>query len=193
MRSKLAVFLLAMIILAGCGVTIQTGPEDEQRQSEVSEARAKQIRADYATRFQGQDSKGIVGQLKYLIDSVSANYLRYGNQMVGEWRNANEGRGAPVSDAEMRDLISRSNQSQQHIFGAYEDVVELGMSRIKWLKEFDQTTLGLLDQFSQQFYEVRSTVFYPPDSVEKYERELAETQTDLERMSRELTTELRRY
>jgi hypothetical protein len=182
-----------MMIITGCGVTIQTGPEDEQRQSEVSEARAKQIRADYATRFQGQDSKVIVGHLKYLVDSVSANYLRYGNEMAREWRNANEGRGTPVSDTEMGDLISRSNQSQQQIYGAYEDVVELGISRMKWLKEFDQTTLGLLAQFSQQFYEVRSTVFYPPDSVEKYEQVLAETQTDLERMSRELTTELRRY
>ncbi len=191
MRTSLVA--LSLLFLAGCGITIQTGPEDEQRRTEVSGSRAKQVRGEYATLFQGANSKAIAGHVKNLIDSVSANYSRYGLQMVSEWRAGNQGRGAPVPDTEIRDLISRSNQSQQELLGAYEDIVELGISRIKELREFDQHSLGLLDQFAQQFYEVRSTVFFPSGTVGQYELDVSNAQSELERSSRELELDLQRY
>ncbi|MCM2272457.1 MAG: hypothetical protein NDJ18_07895 [candidate division Zixibacteria bacterium] len=191
MRVSLAAVLL--LFLAGCGITIQTGPEDEQRRTEVSETRAKQVRGEYATLFQGANSRAIAGHVKNLIDSVSANYSRYGLQMVAEWRAGNQGRGAPVQDTEIRDLISRSNQSQQALLGAYEDIVELGISRIKELREFDEHSFALLDQFAQKFYEIRSTVFFPSGTVDQYELEVSNAQSGLERASRELDRDLQRY
>jgi hypothetical protein len=184
---------LALFMLVGCGVTIRTGPEDQGRLAEVSDTRASQIRGEYSDQIRkaGPVQKAMI--LKTLIDSVSENYFRYGERLANEWETANDSRGSEVPDTEMRDIVTRSNESQKAIFGAYEDVVDLAMDEITRESVLDRTTVELLENFRNQFYKNHSATFYPSISARHYQDEIFNNRSETEKQSRELQTDLRRY
>lgn len=185
--------VLGLLLLTGCGVTIQTGPEDEQRQEEVADYRAKEIRSEWADRIRAASPVQKAEIFKNLVDSVSAGYLRYGRGLADDWDAANDHRGTPVPGSEMRDLIQRSNETQAAVFAAYEDVLEHALGEIRETFTFDQQTLDLLDRYAEQFYKVNSIVFYPPETAEDYRSQIDNLQAATERMSDELASNLRRY
>lgn len=182
-----------LLLLAGCGVTVQTGPEDEQRQEEVSDYRARQIRSEWADRIRSASPIQKAELMKTLVDSVAASYLRYGRGVADDWDAANEHQGAAVPSSEMRDMIQRSNKSQAAIFKAYEDVLEHAMAEIRETYTFDQQTLNLLDEYADHFYKVNSAVFYPANTAEEYRSQIDDLQATTERMSEAIATNLRRY
>lgn len=185
--------LLALTVVSGCGVTIQTGPEDQQRLTEVSDTRAREIRADYAERIRTAGPVQKAEILKTLVDSVSAAYFRYGERMADDWQRGNQERGTEIPASEMRQLVERSNESQRPIFGAYEDILDLGMEEITREGQLDRTTLQLLDGFRNQFYKNYSAVFLPSGDVNRYRTELSGARDDTEKQSWELGEDLRRY
>lgn len=192
-------FILALLsagtvlALLGCGVTIQTGGEDTQRLTEVSEVRAKEIRTEYAQRLRAASPVQKAAIIKTLVDSVSAAYFQYGERMADDWQRGNQERGAEIPAGDIRTLIERSNESQRPVFGAYEDVLDLGMEEIAREGQLDQRTVQRLDEYRNQFYKNYSAVFYPSGDLQRYRAGILDAQNETERMSRELFDELKRY
>lgn len=184
---------LTLFVLAGCGVTIRTGPEDQDRLAEVSDTRASQIRGEYSDQIRRASPVQKAMIMKTLIDSVSENYFRYGERLASDWERANDNRGSEVPDTEMRDIVTRSNESQKAIFGAYEDVVDLAMDEITREAVLDRTSMELLENFRGQFYKNYSATFYPSVSARHYADEIFNNRSETEKQSRELQADLRRY
>ena len=187
------VVILLGLWVNGCGVTIQTGPEDKQRLAEVSDTRAREIRSEYSERIRAADPMQKAEILKTLVDSVSANYFRYGERVADDWDAGNQARGAETPASDMRSMVERSNESQRSIFAAYEDVVDLAMEEMKIDRVFDQSSMELLEKFRGQFFKNYSIVFYPSGSASQYRDAVYDAQSETEKQSRELQDDLRRY
>ena len=191
-RLRLLVVLLAVGFFAGC-VNIQTGSETPDQLEESAANRGKDFRVTWVNRFTGATPVEKADMLRDLVDSLSANYLRYGYKVAGDWRSGNEVRGQLIADSEIRDIIDRSNQSQQPLMKAYEDVMEYSLQQIKDSKFFGASTVTLMQDHIDQFYDVNSAVFYPSGTVDDYEYRLDGAKKAAESVSRELGLEVDGY
>ena len=129
--------------------------------------------------------------VKTHIDSVSAMYLRYGYQIVGQWQQGNEGRGQQVDASEMRQVVNSWVLAEKPILKAYEDNLEYGLRLVRDSRHYDQSTMDIFDQLARAFYDCHSVVFYPNNNVEVYEEELIDTERIILQLSEELDRKLK--
>lgn len=190
-EKRIAFALMALLLLAGC-VKIETGQTLEEA-TESNELRARQVRSQWANQLNAATPLETADLLKQHMDSVSAMYLRYGFKVTDEWRKGNEGRGKVIDAAEMRQVVDAWVAGQKPILDAYEHNMEFGLDKLRLSKFFAPETLALFDKFGEEFYEVRSVVFYPNRDVETYENKLLESQKQIETLSLELGSELAKY
>jgi len=189
----LPVTLVVGGLLFSCSaIKIETGQTQEEA-VQSAEARAKQIRSDWAIRFQQATPLEMAQLLSRHVDSVSALYVAYGFEVAAQWREGNTGRGEIVPDREMREVVAIWIERQQPILAAYEDNLEYGLEQIKETGYFGRDLLDLLSEFADQYYKVYSAVFYPSGSVEEYEETLNRVKHETESLSIRLNTELDRY
>jgi len=188
-----ALLLTGALLVSSCSaIKIETGQTQEEA-VQSAEARAKQIRSDWANRFQQATPLEMARLLSRHVDSVSAWYVAYGFDVAAQWREGNTGRGEIVPDREMREVVAVWTERQQPILVAYEDNLEYGLEQIKETGHFGQDLLDLLSEFADQYYKVYSAVFYPSGSVEEYEETLNRIKHETESLSIRLKTELDRY
>ncbi len=193
-RTVLLTLLGVGLLSVGCSkIHIQSGGEDSESRQELAESRAKDIRSTWADQLRRAQPKDKLRMTKTLIDSVSAGYLRYGDQVADEWQKGNDGRGAPIPDSEMRQNVANWNKSQQAVFSAYEETLDYAIQSIRDTRSFDAATLSVLDDCRGQFDKVYSAVFYPSGTVSTYRSRLSETHGDTERLSEALQREIDRY
>ena len=106
-------------------------------------------------------------------------------------RQASAGRGQVVSDAEMRDVITNSNLTQQPLTQAYEESIDYGIEQIKLSQGIDPTLLKQLQDYRDHIYKVYNGVFFPKGTVTEYDGRLSDLQTDGETMSRKMADAVR--
>jgi len=184
--------LLLPFIFSAC-VNIETGPESKEQRTETSELRARDFRVDWVNRFNPAPPVEQALLLKDLLDSVSVKYLRYGRRIADEWYQGNTGRGQPVPDTEMRQVVAAWNESEEPLLDAYEETVEYSIGKIKEAAFFDGDVIKLLRENIELFYEIRSGVFYPTGVVKDYEYRLDELNSRRTNLSENLDYELSRY
>ncbi|HEX2896554.1 MAG TPA: hypothetical protein VHP63_00705 [candidate division Zixibacteria bacterium] len=182
---------LSVLLLASC-VKIETGQTLEEA-TESNELRARQVRSQWANQLNAATPLETANLLKQHMDSVSAMYLRYGFKVVDEWHKGNEGRGKVIDAAEMRQVVDAWVAGQKPILDAYEHNLEFGLDQLRLSKFFAPETMAMFEKFGEEFYEVRSVVFYPNRDVETYENKLLESQKLIETASLELGSELAKY
>ncbi len=182
--------VVAGTLLFSCSaIKIETG-QTRQEALQSAEVRAKQIRSDWAIRFQQATPLEMVRLLAQHVDSISAWYVAFGFEVAAQWREGNAGRGQNVPDREMREVVAVWTGEQQPIMTAYEDNLEYGLEQIKNTRHFNRYLLDLLTEFADQYYKVYSAVFYPAGSVEEYEETLNGIRHETESLSIRLKTEL---
>jgi len=185
---------LAVVLgIAGCGVTIQTGPQTAEEATQSSEVQARTMRARWMNQLEAAQPVEKVTMLTVLIDSVSSLYTGYGYDVADQWRQGNEGRGENISDAEMREMVQRWTKTQQPLLQSYEDVIEFALEHIRKDNFFDETTDGLIMSLAEQFYEVYSRVFYPVGTLADYEYGLSRLQATTQELSDQVRADLLRY
>lgn len=190
---RLLVTLVVGALLFSCSsIKIETGQTREEA-VESAETQAKQIRADWANRFERATPPDMARLLRRHIDSITARYIAYGFEVAAQWREGNAGRGEEVPDTEMREVVAVWTQTQEPILTAHEDNLEYGLERINETGYFDQKTLDLLQQLADHYYKVYSAVFYPSGTVEGYEATLDKMKHETESLGAQLKVELDRY
>lgn len=184
--------LLIAAGLAAC-VHIETASETPEQLSESSALRGKQFRVDWIDRFTGLSSREKAESLVTLIDSLGGQFLRYGRQVVNEWRDGNDARGQYLPDSEMRQMIEAGNKSQWPLFTAYEEVMEYSLAEIRRIGAVDEATADTLKEHVDLYYRVFSDVMYPNGTVDDYQYRLLQDEGDLEDHSRVVREEISRY
>jgi len=181
-----------MMLLSCSAIKIETGQTHDEAVESAKE-QAKQIRANWANRFQQATPQEMARLISRHVDTITARYIAYGFQVAAQWREGNEGRGMEVPDSEMREIVLVWTEKQQPILEAYEDNLEYGIERIKETGYFGEDFLNLLFELADQYYDVHSAVFYPNGTVEEYEKALTLVEHDMEVVSARYKAELDRY
>jgi uncharacterized protein YggL (DUF469 family) len=194
MPARMGVLLAGVLVLvtAGC-VKIQTSGESRERQTEVSVNQGKDVQVQFAERMQAATVGQKLAMTKTFVDSVTANYLRYGTTLVDRWRGYNQSQPQPMTDAELRKMVSNWNETQQPLTQAYENTLEYALDEIKRTATVDQQTMSLLGRFRDQYYKVYSAAFYPSGTVDEYDDKLRMLREEIERTSRDLDLAIQRY
>lgn len=123
----------------------------------------------------------------------NAETPEYGRTVASDWRALSAAQGQEVPAAQMRQSIQDANDQQAPVFKAWEDVIEFGLQEMTRDAVYAPGTMELLTDFTDQFYNVYSTVFFPVDRPDLYEDDIAAARIDLERLSLQLEQELARY
>ncbi len=189
MLKVLSAVILTLATISCIKVNIQS--ETPERRTQASELQGKDFRVQFAERMRNTTPAQKFEMTRNLIDSVTANYLRYGRNVAEQWRQASAGRGQVVSDAEMRDVITNTNLTQQPLTQAYEESIDYGIEQIKLSQGIDPTLLKQLQDYRDHFYKVYNGVFFPKGTVTEYDGRLSDLQTDGETMSRKMADAVR--
>lgn len=185
-------FVFGLLDISGC-VKIETGPETAEQRTETSELRARDFKVNWVNRFGRVSQVQKADLLKTLIDSVSIKYFDYARQVADQWRQGNTGRGTVVPDSEMRDMVSRWNESEVPLLDAYEDVVEYSIRDLDDSAFYNESALKQFRDKIELFYEIRNKVFYPSGTVEEYELKIDYLKSQLKEQSYNLERELTRF
>ena len=190
--SYAVMFTIGFLAVSSCGIKIETGQTVDEA-TESNQQRAGRIRANWAEQLRNKPPETIAGLVKTHIDSVSAMYLRYGHQIVDQWKQGNEGKGQPVEASEMRQVVDRWMAAEKPVLKAYEDNLEYGLRLVRDSRHYDQSTLDQFEQLARAYYNCHSVVFYPNDEAGAYEDKLIDTERRIHRLSEELDRRLRIY
>ena len=192
-RCGLGIFALLLPLIFSACVNIETGPESKEQRTETSELRARDFRVSWVNRFNPAPPIEKAILLKSLLDSVSVRYLNYGDRVADEWNRGNIGRGEPVPDTEMRQVVSAWNETEQPLLDAYEETVEYSIGKIKEAAFFDGEVVELFQENIELFYEIRSGIFYPAGTIKDYDYRLEDLKRRRAESSEKLEYELSRY
>ncbi len=185
-------WIAVISLLVGC-IKIQTGPMSAEEATDASSVRAKDMEVNWRNRILGATSVEKVDLTRTLIDTVTANFIRYGSSVADQWRKGSSARGQAVADTEMRAQIDKWNKTQRPIIQSYESMIEYAVGQIEALKFFDQDLMASLNTCRDHFYQVYNGVFFPSGTVDDYEGRLRDLQSEGQRVSDQLSQELRKY
>lgn len=162
---------LSAVLPAGC-VKVQFEPETRQQQTDTATLQSKEMRSRWAERISRETTGQRLWSARGLVDSVTVQYLLFGNMVAERWRAANQSQTQPMTDTDARAMVSKGTEAQQPMFKAYEDMFEFALEQIKLTREVDDSTLSLLTKYGDYLYESYSDVFYPTGTVEQYEEKM---------------------
>lgn len=131
--------------------------------------------------------------MKLFIDSTSARYLDFGNEIALRWRDENDRQGRDVPASAMADMVDRSIATQRPVFAAYDDVVDLGMRYVRDSAYFEPEVESLVRDMYEEYHEIRRFVFQPAGVLAGYRAGLEDKRRDLQEVSRRLDEELARF
>lgn len=185
-----AVFMA--ILTVGCAnIKIESGGTEDR--TENNRDRASDIRAEFAEQL---NSTTPVGQVNYLADYaefVGGNTVDYGETMVRQWKEGEDGRSEVITGEEMRGLIDRSIASERPILKAWEDNIEYAYRVIQTDGFFTSDMIELLKQLLDAYYELNSAVMFPMGTVDDYEYNIDDRRRDFEMIVSELRRKAGQY
>jgi|WetSurMetagenome_2_1015567.scaffolds.fasta_scaffold379722_2 hypothetical protein len=182
--------LLAGMITGCSSVHIQTGPPTDSELTAQTEDSGRRFVATWADRLQNASPLQQADMLRFFMDSTTARYLRFGEQVNGTWRDEGKRRGSQVPVEEIRKMVERSTQIDLPMLEAYEDVLEYGVDLIKEQKSLEPSVAEKLIEYRDLYIEIYSGVFYPNGTREEYENLMQSLGVRAQEMSRELEISL---
>lgn len=195
MRSILWPTLLVptFMALACSSIHINTGPPTDTELTQASEDRGRQLRIQWSDRLQQASPVQQATMMRGMIDSTTAQFIRFGHQVLDMWRTESDRRGTQLTAKEVREAIERTNQFDMPLLDAYEDVLEFGVDLVISDGFFDSQVKDKLTDYRDLYYGVYSAVFFPNGDLEEYERKLRDLETSTRQTSQILGEELIRY
>lgn len=189
----LSVLAPMMLTLACSSVHIKTGPATDADLIQDSEDRGSRMKAEWSDKLQTATPVQQASIIRGFVDSTTARFIRFGNQVVEMWQKESDRRGAQLSADEVRKIIERSNQFDLPLLEAYDDVLEFGVNLVIDSRFFDSPVTDKLINYRDLYYDVYNAVFYPNGGLDDYERQLGNIEADTRQTSQLLADELRRY
>lgn len=181
---------LAIALIAGC-VKVQFEPETNQQQTDAASIQSKEMRSQWAEKLNLETTGQKLWSTKTLVDSAASQYFRYGELVAERWRAGNQSQPQPMTDTDVRLMITKGTETQQPMFKAYEDMLEFAIEQIKLTHEVDDSTVALLTSYGDYLYESFSGVFYPVGTVDQYEEKMYKIRQDGHDLSRAIDEALR--
>ncbi len=175
---------VAALISGGC-VKIESGSAEEGRQP--AQSKARRTRAQWANQFQNATPEQMVDLVVRHVEFATNNYLRFGRDILYEWRRGEEGRGEPIPGSDMIPVVEAWADSEQPVLKAWEENLEYGLDRVRETNRLDQPDMDALAALADQFYAFYSFVMFPSGSSEDYAAGL----DDLERNTEVLMEDAR--
>jgi hypothetical protein len=185
--------ILASVVFGPACIKIEMAAETEEQKTEASDVRAREYRVAWIERFERLSLYEQGRMVGSSIDSLSTYYLDYGYRVAQDWRSANQGQGTALTADDMRSLIEEWNRSQKPLMQAYEGALEYGLGELKRRRDLDQSSLNLLQQGLDLFYEVYNGVFSPSGTPDEYERRLDRLKMELASYGPTVEDDLRKY
>ncbi len=176
--SGIAFALLVTLWHGGC-VKVETGATVEEA-TQSSEDTAGRIRREWASRIKQVSPPEAAALLVDHYDRVTALYLRYGQDMVEQWREGEQGRGQPIPATEMWEKIDQWTLTQRPILTAYDDNLEFAYRELSTSGLFNDDFLQMLRNLVDEYYVVYSAVFLPMGTVDEYEHRLEQVKYEAE-------------
>lgn len=187
------VLLPTIMVLACSSIHIKTGPPTDTELTQESEDRGRQLRIKWSDRLQQASPVQQASMMRSMIDSTTAQFVRFGYQVLDMWRTESDRRGTQLTAKEVREAIERTNQFDMPLLDAYEDVLEFGVELVISDKFFDSQVKDRLMDYRNLYYDVYNAVFLPNGGLEEYERKLRDLEANNRQTSQLLGEELIRY
>ncbi|PWB69915.1 hypothetical protein C3F09_09925 [candidate division GN15 bacterium] len=192
MKRSLLAIVIGAGLLGGC-VRVRFEPETKQQQTDASALQSKDMRSQWAARLQKETTGLKLRSTKTLVDSVTVQYLRYGDLVAERWRAGNQGQPQPMTEADVRAMVAKGTETQEPLFRAYEEMFEYALEQLKLSREVDDSTVALLTNYGNHLYDTYSAVFFPTGAVEQYENKLYQLGQNGRDLSEELDRVIRVY
>ena len=189
----LTVLVPTIMTLACSSIHIKTGPPTDTELTQESEDRGRQLRIKWSDQLQQASPVQQASMMRSMIDSTTAQFVRFGYQVLDMWRTESDRRGTQLTAKEVREAIERTNQFDMPLLDAYEDVLEFGVELVISGKFFDSQVKDKLMDYRNLYYDVYSAVFFPSGGLEEYERKLVDLEANTRQTSQLLGEELIRY
>jgi hypothetical protein len=174
-------------------INIKTGPPTDTELTRQSEDRGREFRVMWSERLQQASPVQQALMMRTMLDSTTAQFIRFGYQVLDMWKVESDRRGVQLTPDEVRTAIEQANQFDLPVLEAYEDVVEFGIDLITTSEFFDSPARDRLTEYRNLYYEVYNSVFYPRGGLQDYERELQAQEAEIAGVSAALGEELDRY
>ncbi|MEK7775276.1 MAG: hypothetical protein AAB305_05275 [Candidatus Zixiibacteriota bacterium] len=187
-RSSLVALFLAVEIclLMSCrAIKIETGATAEEQTASNSE-RASSYKREWASTFNSLGPKEQIAFFKRHVDSTVSRYVAYGKSVAKQWHEGSAGRGAVISDDEMRKVVEQWISTQKPFLDANDDILEYGLSRLKERRDINGEVLSAITQLSAGYYDCQSAIFFPSGTIDDYENRMLDSQSELQRTSADL-------
>jgi len=182
-----------IMTLACSSIHIKTGPPTDTELTQESEDRGRQLRIKWSDQLQQASPVQQASMMRSMIDSTTAQFVRFGYQVLDMWRTESDRRGTQLTAKEVREAIERTNQFDMPLLDAYEDVLEFGVELVISGKFFDSQVKDKLMDYRNLYYDVYNAVFFPSGGLEDYERKLGDLEANTRQTSQFLAEELIRY
>jgi hypothetical protein len=169
--------------MAGCkAIKIETGASAEEQTVSNSE-RAGNYKREWAAQFYTLNQTDQILLFQRHVDSTSARYVAYGKSITDQWKEGNEGRGAPISDDEMRTVVDRWISTQKAFLDANDEILEYGLYRLKEKKDISAEMMTAISEMAERYYACHGAVFLPSGTAEDYENRIFDSHNDLQETS----------
>jgi hypothetical protein len=192
-RSSTFALFMAVVILSlmSCrAIRIETGATAEEQTTSNSK-RASSYKREWASTFSSLGPKEQINFFKRHVDSTISRYVAYGKSVAEQWHEGSVGRGAVISDDEMRKVVEQWISSQKPFLDANDEILEYGLSRLKERKDIDSEILSAVANLVAGYYDCHSAIFFPSGTVDDYENRMLDSQSALQRTSADLERMLR--
>jgi hypothetical protein len=179
--------VVCSLLFASCkAIKIETGATAEEQTASNTE-RSSNYKREWSVLF---NSLGRIDQIRLLqrhIDSTAFRYVSYGKSIAEQWKEGSAGRGAPISDDEMRVVVDQWIATQKALLDANDEILEYGLFRLKEQKDVDPEIMSAVHSLADRYYDCHGTVFLPSGTAQDYENRVFENHRALEDASFQLS------
>ena len=148
------------------------------------------MRSEWSERLEPLTTQAKARMLVSLIDSTTANFIRYGYQVADRWRSTNDELGRGQSGAAVRAMIERGIRGEMPVLDAYGDMAKYALDEVRYSGQLGAAAEEMLARYVDFLDEVFQAVFDPVGTVNDYEDSLREFDGLGPQLSAELGAEL---
>jgi len=186
--------VISLLTFSACSsINIKTGPPTDVELTQQSEDRGRDFRIRWSDQLQQASPVQQATMMRSMLDSTTAQFVRFGYQVLDMWRTESADRGVQLTPDEVRAAIEQANQFDLPLLEAYEDVLEFGIDLIVSGSFFDSPAKDRFTEYRNLYYDVYNAVFYPKGALEDYGRLLQDTEVQISQVSEACGEELSRY
>lgn len=186
MLKKILLLILSLQTLSCAGLKIETGQSKEEA-TESNAEQASRLRSEWANLLSHTPDEKRPEQFREIVRRTMANYRYFGNQILTQWEEGEQGRGKAINADEMRKMIEQWIAPQQPVLKAYDDMFEYTYDQLKKQFPNDQQLLDAAKIVSEFYYNAYSVFFYPTGNVDDYRFSIESNSIETDRILTEFS------